>query len=60
MRFLVTDALKTRYAGKYTITRSATGRHLAETLPILKEIVNYMRFQRGVTLSELVADFIKD
>jgi hypothetical protein len=43
-----------------TIAKSATGRHLNETLPMLEEIVNYLRFQRGVKATELVGDFIKD
>lgn len=38
MKFLVTDAMKSqcRNANKYTITRSAAGRHLKETLPYLQ------------------------
>jgi hypothetical protein len=45
---------------RVTIVKSVNGRHLQETLPFLKEIVRYMSFQRGVNLSELVGDFIKD
>jgi len=59
-RFLVTNGQNTRNQGKFTIAKTATGKHLAETLPILKEIVNNMRFQRGIYLTELVGDFIRD
>ena len=51
---------RTGYHQKYTITKTSTGKHLKETLPIVKEIVNHMRFHRGINMSELIVDFIKD
>lgn len=59
-RFLVTNTHSTRDSNRLTITKTSTGRHLRETLPMMQEIVGFFRFQRGVKLSELVADFIKD
>lgn len=45
---------------KFTIVKSTTGLHLKDTLPTLKQIVKYMRFQRGINIIEIVGDFIKD
>ena len=45
---------------KFTIVKSTTGLHLKDTLPTLKQIVKYMRFQRGINIMEIVGDFIKD
>ena len=59
-RYIVTNAHSHVSSKKATIVRSATGRNLFETLPFLKEIVRYMRFQRGINLLELVGDFVKD
>lgn len=36
------------------------GKHLSETKMYLKEIVEYFKFQRGISLSEIIGDFIKD
>jgi hypothetical protein len=49
-RYLVANTHSNVTAKKATIVRSATGRNLFETLPFLKEIVRYMRFQRGINL----------
>lgn len=45
---------------KSTIVRSRQGKNLEETVKSLKEIVQYMVFFRGIRLSEIVGDFIKD
>ena len=50
-RFLVTNTHSSRDGEKVTITKTATGRHLKETLPILESIVDYMRFRRGTRLT---------
>ena len=50
-----------KYDEKLTdIVKSSSGRNLKETLPFLKEIVKFLRFQRGIILSEIVGDFVKD
>ena len=54
------NAASNHHSNKKTIIKTATGKHLKETLPMLMRVVDHMRFQRGVTLSELVGDFIKD
>jgi hypothetical protein len=59
-RYLVTNTHSHVTSKKATIVRSSTGCNLFETLPFLKEIVRYMRFQRGINLTELVGDFVKD
>lgn len=45
---------------KSTIVRSKQGKNLEETLKYLKEIVQYLVFFRGVRVTEIVGDFIKD
>lgn len=50
-RYLVTNTHSHVTSKKATIVRSSTGRNLFETLPFLKEIVRYMRFQRGINMT---------
>lgn len=45
---------------KSTIVKSKQGIILKQTIKYLEEIVKYFRFQRGIKLTELVGDFIKD
>ena len=49
-----------RNSNKFTVAKTSTGKHLAETLPVLREVADHMRVHRGIYLSELVGDFIKD
>jgi hypothetical protein len=43
-----------------TIVKSKQGTNLQQTMKPLREIVQYMKFFRGIELSEVVGDFIKD
>lgn len=49
-----------RAGDKSTIVKSKQGKNLEETLKYLKSIVQYLIFFRGITMEEIVGDFIKD